>query len=316
MDVLADRLHRARARGAVFALSTLQAPWGVEMADTTPLSLHAVLRGEVWLTPSAGPDGSVGEPVRLLQGDVALVHSGGTYGLSDDPATPRVPLADVPGRVDGSAVVQDLGGPAAGPTTLLLCGAYRFEGDVCDSLLEALPPVLRVGSGEATGAASLRTALAVLADEIAADSPGQAAVLDRLLDLLLVFTLRAWFAGAEQVPRWYRALDDPQVARALRLLHEDYAARWTVGSLAGAVGLSRAAFARRFTTLVGQTPMGYLTRWRMTVAAELLRDSDRTLAAVAREVGYDNEFAFATAFRRERGVAPGRFRRGAAVPAG
>jgi AraC-like DNA-binding protein len=288
------------------------------MVDSTPLSLHAVLRGEVWLTPpaGAGKDGRQPEPVRLLQGDVALVHSSGAYGLSDDPASPRVPLADVPGRVDGYAVVQNLAGPAEAPTTLLLCGAYRFSGDVCDSLLEALPSVLRVSSGDAGGAASLRTALAVLADEIASDSPGQAAVLDRLLDLLLVFTLRAWFAGAPEVPRWYRALDDPGVARALRLLHGDYRRKWTVGSLADAVGLSRAAFARRFTALVGQTPMGYLTAWRMTVAAEMLRDSDRTLAAVAREVGYDNEFAFATAFRRERGVAPGRFRRGVAAPAG
>jgi AraC-like DNA-binding protein len=304
----------------VFALSTLHAPWGVEMADETPLSLHAVLRGEVWLTPGGSAGGSAerspgASPVRLLQGDVALVHSQAPYRLSDDPATACVPLAAVQGRTPGDAVVQTLGGAPGAPGTLLLCGSYRFDGDVCDSLLEALPPVLRVSSGDGRSATSLRTALTVLADEIAHEAPGQSAVLDRLLDLLLVFTLRSWFAEAERVPRWYRALDDPGVGRALRLMHEDYRRRWTVASLAAAAGLSRAVFARRFAALVGTTPMGYLTGWRMTVAAELLRDGDRTVAAIAREVGYDNEFAFAAAFRRERGVAPGRFRRGVGASA-
>jgi AraC-like DNA-binding protein len=193
---------------------------------------------------------------------------------------------------------------------MLLCGAYSFEGDVCDSLLEALPPVLRIGGGRAAReSASLRAALTLLADEVAHDAPGQHAVLDRLLDLLLVFTLRSWFEEAREVPRWYRALDDPQLGPVLRLMHEDYGRRWTVAALAAEAGQSRAAFARRFGEVVGATPMGYLTAWRMTVAAELLRDTGRTLSSIAREVGYDNEFAFSAAFRRERGVPPGQFRR-------
>jgi len=309
---MADRLQRARARGAVFALTTLRGPWGILMHDDTPLSLHAVLGGEVWLTP-LGPGGGPGEPVRLLQGDVALVHSGTPYRLSDRPDRPCLPLEELAGASHRTASVQEFG-TGRGPATLLLCGAYRFDGDVCDSLLEALPTVLRIGGGTAAdgtgGASSLRSTLLVLADEIARDAPGQRAVLDRLLDLLLVFGLRTWFETAERVPPWYRALDDPQLGRALRLLHEDYAAPWTVGSLAAAVGASRAAFARRFTAVLGTGPIGYLTAWRMTVAAELLRDTDRTLASIAREVGYDSEFAFAAAFRRERGIAPGRFRRG------
>jgi len=310
MDVLADRLERARARGAVFVLSTLTPPWGVEMTDATPLSVHAVLQGEVWLTPAEG------EPVRLLQGDVALVHSAHAYRLADDPATACLPPAPVPNSGDGQALVQSLGGAGGREaTTVLLCGAYRFEGDVCDTLLAALPPVARVHSGEGRGSApdavSMRAALAILADEVARDAAGQRAVLDRLLDLLLVFTLRSWFAVADDAPPWYRALDDRAVATALRLMHEDYGRRWTVEQLAAAAGLSRAGFARRFTALVASTPMGYLTEWRMTVAAELLRTSDRTVASIAREVGYDNEFAFSSAFRRVKGVPPTRFRRAA-----
>lgn len=306
MDVLADRLRRARARGAVFALSTLTPPWGVELTDAAPLSLHAVLQGEVWLTRRGG------EPVRLLQGDVALVHAPDPYRLADDPATPCRPITAVPAGGDGGAVVQSLGGGRDGePATVLLCGAYRFEGDVCDTLLAAIPPVLRVHSGSAPDSASMRAALAILADEVARDAAGQRAVLDRLLDLLLVFTLRSWFAVSDRAPAWYRALDDPAVGTALRLVHEHYGRRWTLEELAAAAGLSRAALARRFGALVGATPIGYLTEWRMTVAAELLRDTDRTVASIAREVGYENEFAFSAAFRRVKGAPPSRFRRAA-----
>ena len=316
MDVLADRLRRGRARGTVFALSTLQPPWGMRLADDGPLSLHAVLAGEVWLTP---PDGMGLAPVRLLQDDVALLRADGEYRLADSPGTPCVPLGEIPGRREGEVVVQTVGSPPrpGAAASVLLCGAFHFDGDVCDGLLAALPPVVRVAGGNgshgtAADAASIRAAIALLTDEVARNAPGQRAVLDRLLDLLLVFTLRSWLAGAEHAPAWYRALGDPAVGQALRLLHAQCGRRWTVAALAAESGLSRAALARRFSALVGQTPMGYLAEWRMTVAAGLLRDTDRTIASIAREVGYDNEFAFSSAFRRLRGSAPGRYRRVAA----
>jgi AraC-like DNA-binding protein len=134
-------------------------------------------------------------------------------------------------------------------------------------------------------------------------------VLDRLLDVVLVGVLREHFgrAGAG-APPWYRALDDPQVGRALRALHADPARPWTVAALAAEVGLSRAAFARRFTALVGEPPLEYLTGWRMALAREQLRETRDGLAAVARAVGYGSEFAFAAAFKRHHGVAPGRWR--------
>jgi AraC-like DNA-binding protein len=149
----------------------------------------------------------------------------------------------------------------------------------------------------------------LLAKEIVKDEPGQDAVLDRMLDLLLIATLRSWFArpDAEQ-PTWYRAQSDPLVGQVLRLLHNNPAHPWTVAELASRVGASRAALARRFNELVGEPPMAYLTGRRLARAAELLREPSLTLGAVARQVGYGDGFALSTAFKRVRGVSPQQFR--------
>jgi AraC-like DNA-binding protein len=189
-----------------------------------------------------------------------------------------------------------------------MCGAYAFDGDLCATLLSALPPAAVVRAGD--GGPGLRSTLNLLADELAADGPGHQTVLDRLLDLILVHALRAHLADpAAARPGWHRALDDPPVAAALARLHDDPARSWTVASLAAEAGLSRAAFARRFAAAVGEPPLAYLTSWRMRLAEELLREPGVTLAGVARAVGYGSEFAFSAAFKRERGLAPAAWRR-------
>lgn len=305
MDVLADLLQRARARGAVFAHSTFHAPWGLEITDHGPLSFHAILRGRAWLLP---PPETGLAAVCLEQGDVALVRSPCAHRLLDDPATPTRPIAMADDwRVPGDPYRYRNTG--TGEVTALLCGVFRFDGDICDPLLDALPPVVHLRAGEGEEMAPLRAAVTILACEFSHDAPGQQTVLDRLLDLLLVFVLRHWFSRPDATaPAWYSALADPEIGRALQLIHADPGQAWTVHSLAAGVGLSRAAFARRFTTLVHEPPLTYLTRWRMTVAAGLLRDSGLTIATIARRVGYHNEFAFTTAFKRILGEAPSRYR--------
>jgi AraC-like DNA-binding protein len=171
---------------------------------------------------------------------------------------------------------------------------------VSDRLLAALPPLAIVPA-----AAFDNPLLAVLDAELERTAMGQGAVLDRLLDLVLVTALRAWFAGPDsEAPAWYRAMGDPVVGDALRLLHDDPREPWTVASLAAAVGVSRAGLARRFTELVGEPPMSYLTTWRLTIAADRLREPGSSVGSVAAEVGYSNAFAFSTAFKRHHGVSP------------
>jgi AraC-like DNA-binding protein len=155
----------------------------------------------------------------------------------------------------------------------------------------------------------------LLAEEIRSSEPGQEAVLDRLLDLVLISALRIWAArpqaGGE--PAWYRAQADPVVGGVLRLMHEHPERPWTLDTLAREAGVSRAALARRFRDLVGETPMAFLTRWRLTLAADLLREPGATVAAVANQVGYGSGYALSTAFRRVRGLTPQQHRREAAL---
>lgn len=298
MDVLADLLSRARAHGALFARSTLRAPWGVAFTDTTPLSFHAVLEGELHVTLHDG------RHARLIQGDLALIKSADEYRFTHAEGAPTPTTVALRSATGG--VIDE---PGPGPASTFVCGAYTFEGSVCDTLLGALPALTVVRSAEA--GPHVRTALQLLAEEVGHSTPGQQTVLDRLLDLLLVYTLRAWFARADATPpRWYAALDDPAVGPALRAMHEDPAHPWTVAELAALAGLSRAAFARRFATATGQAPLAYLTAWRMTLAADALSTSDATLAQIAADVGYANEFAFSAAFKRHRGDPPGRWRAG------
>ncbi len=216
--------------------------------------------------------------------------------------------------VDGRVVVQEMSqgvrswGNSAVGETVLLTGVYQLEGEVTRRLLRALPRTMVLRAHE------LDTPLLdLLGEEVVRDAPGQGAVLDRLLDLLLITLLRTWFdRPSSEPPAWYAAQADPVVGPAIRLLQHHPDHPWTVASLATRAGVSRAAFARRFTELVGEPPMAFLTGWRIALAADLLLEPDATIAAVARQVGYATPFALSAAFKRERGVSPRDHRRGGA----
>ncbi|RJK97112.1 AraC family transcriptional regulator [Vallicoccus soli] len=312
MDPLAGLLDGPRARGAFVLRSELDPPWALRVQDRAPLTVLAVVRGAAWLLPDAGPR------ERLAAGDIAVVRGPGAYGVADDPATPVQAVIHPGQRCTTPAGVEvPLGwqgprtwGGAREGSTRLVTGTYQEEGAVSRRLLAALPPVLvaRAGPGR-DGPGGVAPVVAWLAREAAREDPGQEAVLDRLLDLLLVAVLRGWFdrPGARP-PGWYAAAADPVVGPALRLLQSAPERAWTVTSLAAAVGTSRTALARRFTALVGEPPMAYLTAWRLDLAADLLREPGTTVAAVARRVGYGSPFALSAAFKRERGVSPAEHR--------
>jgi AraC-like DNA-binding protein len=303
MDAVAGLLDGPRARGAFMLRTLLDPPWSMRIADEAPLCLIAVTRGEAWLLPENG------EVRRLRPGDVAVVRGPDPYTLADDPGTaPQVVV--LPGQrcvtPDGQEValmswmgVRTWGNSPVG-STVMLNGTYELEGEVSRRLLGALPPLLVLPSD-----AWESPLVGLLAEEIVKDDPGQEAVLDRLLDLLLIAVLRAWFARPDaEAPAWYRAYRDPVVGKALRLIHNDPAHAWTVAELAAEAGVSRAALARRFTELVGEPPMTFLTDWRLSLAADLLLEPDATIGSVAHQVGYGGPFALSTAFKRVRGISP------------
>ncbi len=286
-------------------------PWSVRIEDQAPLSVVSVVRGQAWVIPDDDP------PVQLGAGSVAVMRGPDPYSFADDPTTAAQVIIH-PGQhcttPDGQDLAQpmDLGvrswGNSPAGSTLMLIGTYERHSEIGQHLLPVLPQLL-VMPADAWDS----PLLPVLAEEIVKDEPGQAAILDRLLDLLLVTVLRAWFSQHQaQAPGWYRAQGDPVVGRALRMLQNNPAQPWTVATLAGEVGVSRAAFARRFAELVGEPPMTFLTAWRLTLAADLLGEPGATIGAVARQVGYSSPFALSTAFKRVRGVSPKEHRAAAA----
>ena len=195
--------------------------------------------------------------------------------------------------------VRSWGNNLAGATSMLI-GTYERRSEIGQQLLSVLPQLV-VMPADAWDS----PLFPILSDEIVKDEPGQEAVLDRLLDLLVVAVLRAWFARHQSgAPGWYRAQRDPVVGRALRMLQNNPEQPWTVATLAAEIGASRAALARRFTEVVGEPPMTFLTAWRLALAADLLREPDTTIAAVAQQVGYSSAFALSAAFKRVRGVSP------------
>ncbi|HEY9375207.1 AraC family transcriptional regulator [Streptomyces sp.] len=309
MDALAGLLDGPRARGAFLLRMVMEPPWSVRIEDRAPLCLMSVTEGEAWIIPD------VGDPVRLRPGDMAVARGPEAYTVADAPdAPPRAMIG--PGGVCTTFTGEPLSetmhlgvrtwGNAADGSTSVLVGTYQMDGEVGRRLLDALPDLVHLPAE--VWSCPL---MPFLDEEISRDEPGQSVVLDRVLDLLLIAVLRAWFArpGA-QAPAWYRAMGDPVVGQALRLLQNDPAHPWTVASLATKAGVSRAGLARRFTELVGEPPMAYLTGWRLALAADLLRETDATIESVARQVGYSSAFALSASFKRVRGLSPQEYRRG------
>ncbi|MFC9965859.1 AraC family transcriptional regulator [Nocardia ignorata] len=307
MDALAGLLEGPRARGAFLMCSLLDPPWSLRVQDQAPLTVLAMIRGKGWVSTESG------SPQQVGAGDVVIFRGPQPYTVSDDPATePQIIVQpkQVTTTPDGEILCETLTlgvrqwGTDPDGETLMVTGTYESAGAVSTRLLRALPQVAVLPRGDLDS-----RLLDLLVDEATRDRPAQGAVLDRLLDLLLIAALRAWFAR-DDAPAWYHAYSDPLVGKALRLLQHNPAHPWTVVALADAVGMSRAALARRFTELVGEPPMTFLTEWRLSLAADLLAETDSTVESIARQVGYGSAFALSTAFKRHFGVSPRDHRQG------
>ncbi|MER5785336.1 AraC family transcriptional regulator [Streptomyces mobaraensis] len=313
MDILTEALASMRTGSPASVRTDGRAPWGLRLPPVAGAGFHVVLHGACWALPLE--DGAVDtyqDPIRLEEGDVIFLRDGRGHILADHPDTPAQPEDTAefcPGTPIGTVSV---GGDGA--RTSLLCGNYHLDQGRPHPLVGRLPAVIHLPTRDGRHP-ELSAAVRLLGAEVDNPRPGSAGIVPSLIDSLLLYILRAWLAerpaGDGGGAGWAAALADPAVAPALAAIHEEPSAQWTVESLAGRSGLSRAAFARRFTTLVGEPPVAYLTRWRMTTAARLLRESDAPLAAVAARAGYGSEFAFAKAFKREFGQAPGGYRRAA-----
>ena len=322
MDPITDLFQTMQIVGVVHARLQATAPWGLKsdagVAEGILSDKHSpqpaispfhfahfgmLSRGNCWLTVEGIPD-----PIPLAGGDCFLLAPGSAYSLRDNPRTRVRSLCEVAPK-NGSQVIEYGGGGA--PTTII-SGWFRFGATSVKPLTRLLPPLILVKADQAQSLA-LHTTLNMLASETAVSAPGSELVINRLADMLFIHSIRAHIGSRSESCKsgLLRAIFDPQIGVALKSMHEKVGDPWTVESLAAACGMSRSTFAVRFKDLVGETPLEYLTGWRMQKATGLLQKGDQKLFEVAKSVGYDSDAAFSKAFKRAFGVAPREYRRNA-----
>ncbi|WP_328308658.1 AraC family transcriptional regulator [Actinomycetospora sp. NBC_00405] len=302
-DAVGAALHVLRMSGTFYCSSDLRGPWGLRLPETPGcLWFHVVTSGTATIVVGD-------EVVTLSPSDVVLLPRGEGHELRSTDPPPRSPAPNVltlPHTWYGERYATISYGGDGAPTTMI-CGAVRLEHPMAERLVALMPDIVHVPVSPLT--ARLHDTLRLIALEVEETRPGGEAVITRLADVLVVQMLRAWLSHDPSARTgWLGALADPDIGRALALVHADPAHEWTVAGLARELALSRSTFAARFTALVGEPVMAYVTRWRMLVAHDRLRAGDTTVAAVAGAMGYRSEAAFSRAFRRVVGASPGSVR--------
>jgi AraC-like DNA-binding protein len=307
MDVLTDVLESVRIKSLISGRLDLTAPWGLEMPGGSA-AFYVITRGTCWLQLDDAE-----QPLSLAGGDFVLLPKARRHVVRDSLDTPARPKSEVfescrrSGGCQPGGIFRYGGG---GALTTIVGGGFLVEDGADSPLLSALPSIIHVQGDGGNAVRWFESTLQFVASEMASGQPGAETVVSRLADILFVQAVRAHLAqSGTHTTGWLRALTDPRIGQALGLIHQRPERPWTVESLAIEVGMSRSAFAARFTELACEPPLAYLTRWRMAKAARLLRVGTSSIGQVAGAVGYEAEAAFSKAFKRWNGLAPGTYRR-------
>jgi AraC-like DNA-binding protein/mannose-6-phosphate isomerase-like protein (cupin superfamily) len=314
VHALSDVLRVVRLIGGVFLEAEFTAPWcisgRVSAEDCKPfqvtprhvIAFHFVATGRMQLQI----EGS--DPVEARAGELLLLPHNDIHVFGSDLAVPVTPGHQLIQTASGGGIMRIRFG-GGGEATQLLCG-FLGSSISFSPLLSSLPRVLKLDVRATPSGAWIESSFRFAINEIAAGRAGSATVIAKLSELLFVEAVGQFVAGLPPERRgWLAGLRDPQIGRALAMLHERPTEPWTAEILAARVGLSRSVFAERFSVLVGESPMHYLTMWRMHVAALQLREGPASVAQVAFAVGYESEAAFSRAFKRQFGTSPGTYRR-------
>ena len=302
MDVLTDVLNALELKGWLYSRTEVATPWRFDFVASPDSVFHILRFGGGYLSVEGEP-----EPLRLEDGDVLLFPHGHAHSICDDltsPLTRTVQLA-----YDASREYQIFPFEGEGQKMVMLCGAFHLEHPSTYSLLQCLPKVIHLPGEQERMPQGFADLVGFIARESAKRLAGTEVVLRRLTELLFIQVIRIWIdRQAESSTGWVAALRDRPISTALGLIHQSPERGWKVEELAEAVALSRSAFSARFTQLVGESPIKYLTRWRMHRATRLLKN-DVKIETIARLLGYESEVAFRQAFKREVGMPPARYRK-------
>lgn len=314
MDVLSDVLRTIRLEGALFLHAELGAPWCFQVPKGADIAqvlnpgaqglaiFHLILQGQCWAQVQGG------EPVRLSSGDLVVIPHGDNHVVGSGLQHAAVEVSNViQPRVPEMARAR-YGGD--GEQTLIACGWFAYESGVSRMLIEQLPPLFSVRLRERPAGNWIEQSVSFVLTAGADGTPGSASVASKIAEVLLTEAVRGYI---ESMPTgnvgWLAGLRDAHAGRCLALMHAEPGRDWTIDTLAHEIHTSRSVLAERFTAAVGVSPMQYLTRWRMVLAAGLLRNQPGALGRIAEQVGYASEAAFIRAFKREYNISPGVWRK-------
>lgn len=300
-DPVAEALHTLQMSGAFYSRATFTAPWGMALPEMPGhLMFHVMTSGRCWVeSPQM-------EPLLLEAGDFALLPRGEGHALLGEPGAFATSLWDTQ-RTLVTERYEILTHGGGGEAATMICGAVRLDHPAARHLVALLPGVIHLRRTGTTQNQWMQSTVQLICHEAAELRPGGESVITRLADLLVVQAIRAWLESDDASTGWIHALKDREIGHALRLMHRHPERGWSVEALAGEVHVSRSAFNRRFTGLVGEAPMSYLTRWRMQLAATWLQSGEVRVAELPPRLGYASEAAFSRAFKREMGVSPGAY---------
>ncbi|MFM9843227.1 MAG: cupin domain-containing protein [Dongiaceae bacterium] len=306
MDVLSQILQTVRLRGSLYFRTEFDPPWGVRVPPYRNVArFHLVIRGECWVR-IPGADKSV----LLGPGDLVVIPHGAEHVLSDARDSPAVAVDEVvrnAGFTGDGALVY--GGLSSGRATNLVCGHFQFDEEAIHPVLQALPPYIHVRGSDSLNYTWLDNAMRFIGLEAWSGRAGSDAIVHRLSEIVFIQVVRAYLDQAGERAPGLAAIADPQISRALSLIHTTPRARLTLELLAREAAMSRTQFAQRFRELMGMTPMDYLTFWRMQLARHRLADGAGNIVEVAADTGYASEAAFSRAFQKTFGMNPSAYRR-------
>ena len=295
-DVLSEVLTLIRLRGELVYTAHLCAPWGIRFTPG-PAHFHFVEEGDAWVVPLEG------EAIRVNAGDLVLLPHGRGHCIVDAPDTPAEAIEAVASRCfNRDALTMHVGG--AKPSSRLVCGFFGFEGSSLPVITSALPAVVHIPRSDIGAPPWLAAISQFLVEEARVPDPGSSLMISRLVDLLVIRALRSWASTQTRRTGWLAGLGDERLSRSLSAMHADPFRRWTVNDLAEVALMSRSTFAQRFAATVGEPPLHYLARWRLTIAADLMRSGGMKVTEAAQRVGYASDAAFSRAFKAHFGYAP------------
>ncbi len=303
-DPVAETLHLLKPTGILYCQSELTAPWGVTVPPLENVMMFQIVNaGCCWLEI----DGL--EPRLLQQGSFTLIPHGNAHSARSAPDVQCEPLFDIPiNKVSDRLETMQYGG--GGQCTQITYGVLRIDHIAAQHLIRQLPKLLHIDAWSEDAGNWLQSTIRLIAREAGTLRPGGETVITHLSDILVIQAIRSWLDNAPEARQgWLAALRDPQIGRAMGLIHQAPQKSWSVERLAREVGMSRSAFSARFTNIVGEPAMHYVSDWRMQLARKYLRETSQTLAVIANRLGYRSEAAFCRAFKRAFEVTPGSLRR-------